>query len=255
MTTTGEIELVGRLVHASNGTFLGRIHDGAEEVRVVYKPVSGERPLWDFPDGTLAGREIATYLLSDAVGWDVVPPTWLGEGPFGPGMVQRWVDADPTAADVVDVVPQSEVPGGWREAFEGYDAADRPVAVIHADSPVLRRMAVFDVLVNNADRKGGHILVAGADRVLGVDHGLTFHVDHKLRTVLWGWAGEPLAADELALVAATRDAVAGDLADRLGEHVAGGEVAALLLRCDRLLETGLMPTPPDGYPAIPWPPL
>ena len=150
----GELELVGRITVASNATFLATIGD----VQVVYKPVAGERPLWDFPDGTLANREVAAYLVSEAFGWDVVPVTFLRDGPLGPGMVQLWQEPDP-AQDPVDVVPARAVPPeGWRAVFQGIDDDDQPLTLIHEDSPALRRMAVFDVVVNNADRKGGHIL-------------------------------------------------------------------------------------------------
>ena len=190
----GELELTGRITTASNATFLGEI-DG---VSVVYKPIAGESPLWDFPDGDLASREAAAYLVSQCLGWNVVPRTWLRDGPMGPGMAQLWQDTDPEQ-DAVDLVAADAVPAqGWRQVLEGRDENDRMVALIHEDSAALRRMAVFDIVVNNADRKGDHILAMPGGHRHGVDHGLTFHADHKLRTVLWGWIGDELTAEELA---------------------------------------------------------
>ena len=184
---TGELTLHGRVMPASNATFVGEV-DG---VRVVYKPVAGERPLWDFPDGTLAGREVASYAVSEALGWNVVPHTFLRDGPHGLGMVQRWQEPDDAQA-AVDLVREGRVPAGWLHVFDGVDEHDRGVALVHEDSAPVRRMAVFDVLVNNADRKGGHVLAMTDGHRYGVDHGVTFHVENKLRTVLWGWMGEPL---------------------------------------------------------------
>jgi len=156
----GEIELTGRITTASNATFLARL-DG---IPVVYKPVAGERPLWDFPDGDLASREVAAYLVSEAFGWNVVPRTWLRDGPLGSGMVQLWQDVDPEQ-DAVDLVSTDAVPGeGWRRVFDGTDNADRTVTLIHEDSTALRRMAVFDIVVNNADRKGAHVLAMADGR-------------------------------------------------------------------------------------------
>ncbi|GEM00052.1 SCO1664 family protein [Cellulomonas terrae] len=243
----GELELVGRITVASNATFLATIGD----VSVVYKPVAGERPLWDFPDGTLANREAAAYLVSEAFGWDVVPRTLLRDGPLGPGMVQVWQqpDASQDPVDVVAAVPQD----GWRSVFRGVDEDDRPVTLVHEDSPALRRMAVFDVVVNNADRKGGHILPTAAGHRYGVDHGVSFHVEHKLRTVLWGWRGEPLDAVELAGVERVLSAVDGDLGQRLSELLDDDEVAALAARCERLVHDGVFPGPSGDMPAFPWP--
>ncbi|WP_205781468.1 SCO1664 family protein [Planctomonas deserti] len=245
----GELELRGRITTASNATFLGSI--GA--VAVVYKPVRGERPLWDFPDGTLAGREAAAYLVSEAFGWDIVPRTWLREGPLGIGMVQLWQEIDPEQ-DPVDLVLVDEVPeAGWRQVLEGSDEEDRTVALIHEDSAALRRMAVFDVVVNNADRKGAHVLAMPGGHRHGVDHGLTFHVEHKLRTVLWGWLGEELTAEELAGVERVSARLAGDLGAALADLITDGEIAALAARCDRLRSRRRFPAPSGGMPAVPWP--
>jgi uncharacterized repeat protein (TIGR03843 family) len=246
----GDLELRGRIMPASNATFLGVIAG----VQVVYKPVSGERPLWDFPHGTLADRERAAYLLSEASGWNVVPETWLRDGPHGRGMVQRWQEPDPEQV-AVTLVAEGEVPEGWRHVFDGVDGQDRPISLIHEDSDALRRMAVFDVLANNADRKGGHVLEMTDGHRYGVDHGVALHADHKLRTVLWGWMGEPLTAAELAGVERVRAAVAGPLGDQLAEHLTDFEIDALLRRCVRLAERAVLPSPRGEWPAIPWPPF
>ncbi len=248
--TEGELVLHGRVMPASNATFVGEI-DG---VRVVYKPVVGERPLWDFPDGTLAGREVAAYLVSEALGWDVVPRTWLRDGPHGVGMVQLWKEPDDEQV-AVTLVAEGDVPEGWRHVFDGIDGRDQPVSLIHEDSAALRRMAIFDIVVNNADRKGGHVLAMSDGHRYGVDHGVTFHVENKLRTVLWGWLGEPLTRAELAPVRALCAAVAGDLGAALGEHLTGQEIEALLRRSERLVATAALPAPRGEWPAIPWPPF
>jgi uncharacterized repeat protein (TIGR03843 family) len=245
----GELELMGRITSASNATFLGSI-DG---VMVVYKPVAGERPLWDFPDGDLASREAAAYLVSESFGWNVVPRTWLRDGPLGTGMVQLWKEPDPEQ-DAVDVVSADAVPAeGWRAVFESSDEQDRPVTLIHEDSLELRRMAVFDIVVNNADRKGGHILPMADGHRHGVDHGLTFHVEHKLRTILWGWLGEELNADELAGIQRVRSCLAGELGHSLAGLLSDFEIAAFAARCDRLGSNGRFPAPHGEMPAVPWP--
>ncbi|KGM09199.1 SCO1664 family protein [Cellulomonas bogoriensis] len=245
----GELELVGRLTAASNATFVGQL----AHQQVVYKPVAGERPLWDFPDGTLAAREVGTYLVSRALGWDVVPRTWLRDGPLGPGMVQVWQEPD-TGQDPVDVVPVDQVPTrGWRTVLEGADPEGRAVAVVHEDTAPLRRMAVLDVLVNNADRKGGHVLPRPDGHRYGVDHGVTFHVEPKLRTVLWGWVGEPLDPEDVAGVRRVLSALGGGLDADLRELLTGPEIDALADRCERLLADGHMPGPTGDMPPVPWP--
>src|SRR5699024_367723 len=144
---TAELELTGRITTASNATFVGSIGD----VDVVYKPIRGEQPLWDFPHGSLAHREVAAYLVSETLGWDLVPHTWLRDGPFDAGMVQLWQEVDP-AQHAVNLVPTHELPGtGWKTVLHGEDETGQEVALQHEDSPELRRMAVFDVLINNAD--------------------------------------------------------------------------------------------------------
>lgn len=245
----GELTVEGRIATASNATFAGRIGD----VKVVYKPVAGERPLWDFPDGTLARRELAAYLVSEAFGWSVVPRTWLRDGPMGVGMVQLWCDADP-AGSALAVVPADAVPaGGWRRVVEGFDEEGRRVCLVHEDSLALRRIAVFDVVTNNADRKGGHVFEVPGGHRYGIDHGLTFHTEDKLRTVLWGWAGQDLCEDELAGVERVRAALAGELGEELTELLSPQELAALAARCTRLLRTGVFPAPRPGTHTIPWP--
>jgi hypothetical protein len=167
---------------ASNHTFACEVVDGVTRIQAVYKPVSGERPLWDFTDGTLAFREYAAWVVSDALGWDVVPPTVLRNGPAGSGMVQLWCEPD-GGVDPVDIVPEDAVPDGYLHVLDAVDDRDRPVALVHEDTRPLRRMAIFDVVVNNTDRKGGHVLAMADGHRFGVDHGVCFHTDDKLRTV------------------------------------------------------------------------
>lgn len=245
----GELELTGQITTASNETFLGTI----EGTTVVYKPIEGEKPLWDFPDGNLAHREAAAFIVSEAFGWNIVPKTWLRDGPFGPGMVQLWQDVDPDQA-AVDFVAADEVPEqGWRHVLDGRDENDRLVSLIHEDSAALRRMAVFDVVVNNADRKGGHILAMPDRHRHGVDHGLTFHVEHKLRTVLWGWLGDPLTTDELAGIERVRAKLSGELGAALSPLISDRELTAFDRRCERMLSAARFPGPRGEMPAVPWP--
>ncbi|MEV7397137.1 SCO1664 family protein [Aeromicrobium sp. NPDC092404] len=247
----GDLELESRIMPASNATFLGTIGT----VKVVYKPIAGERPLWDFPDGNLAHREVAAYEVSEALGWDIAPATWLRDGPLGPGMVQLWQDTDPDQ-QAVTLVAADDLPAeGWCHVFDGLDEHDRPVSLIHENSAALRRMAVFDIVVNNADRKGGHVLEMTGGHRHGVDHGLTFHVEHKLRTVLWGWLGQALRPEEVEGIERLRSAVAGDLGDRLAALLTGDEVGELATRCDLLLREARFPAPGGDMPAIPWPPF
>jgi hypothetical protein len=226
----GELELIGRLVDASNATFYCAATLDGVELECVYKPVKGERRLWDFPTGTLAAREVAAYAVSEATGWDVVPPTVLRtDGPFGRGMCQLWIDVDETV-DLVELV--------------------------HSDGEPLRRMAVFDAVVNNADRKGGHLLPLPGGHVHGVDHGVCFSVEDKLRTVLWNWAGDPLPGEACSML----DRLAAELkGGGLGRELAGllaeEEVAATRARVGRLRSTGRFPDPTGDWPAVPWPPF
>ncbi|SFK72862.1 SCO1664 family protein [Geodermatophilus ruber] len=224
----GEIDLEGRMLDASNVTLVGTIRTGELAAECVYKPVAGERPLWDFPDGTLAGREVAAALVSEHTGWQIVPPTVLRDGPFGPGMVQLWVDGDPD----VDLA-----------------------AFVRADDPGLRRMAVFDAVVNNADRKGGHIIPMPDGHVYGVDHGICFSVDPKLRTLLWRWAGQPLTAEAVRVLEQLADGLLADLGEQLHEHLTRREVRRTQQRVAELLRTGRHPQPSGDWPALPWPPF
>jgi uncharacterized repeat protein (TIGR03843 family) len=259
----GELTVIGRIRSASNATFLCEAHLDDRVVHCVYKPIKGEAPLWDFPDGTLAGRERSAYLVSAELGWNIVPYTIIRDGQAGRGMVQRWVDQPgdaldespedaPQTPDLVDLLPAGHVPPGYLPILQAYDYAGDEVTLVHADDARLRRMAVFDVLINNADRKGGHILTGVDDGVYGVDHGVSLHVEDKLRTVLWGWAGKPVDDETLGQVAAFLDALDGDLALQLNTHLTAREVDALRARTIALLENPVMPGPDRRRP-IPWP--
>jgi uncharacterized repeat protein (TIGR03843 family) len=252
----GRLEITGRLVDASNATLFGTVSLDGVALRCVYKPVRGERPLWDFPDGTLAGREVASHLISEAGGWHVVPPTLLRNGPFGPGMVQVWVDTN-DERELVDVCAPADVPTGWLGVLRARDGRGEPAVLVHADVPELRAMATFDVVANNADRKGGHVLAGVDGGIYGVDHGLCLHVENKLRTVLWGWVGEQLSAEVLEPVRRLRSALdggaGGTLRDELGAHVTRREVRALRARVETLLTQPCFPEPSGYGPAIPWP--
>ncbi|RLV48717.1 SCO1664 family protein [Nocardioides mangrovicus] len=255
----GELVVLGRIMPASNQTFFGELvldeREEGDRTRVVYKPSAGERPLWDFPDGTLANREYAAWLVSDDLGWDVVPPTVLRDGPAGWGMVQLWCEPDENVS-AVDLVPEGAVPRGFLHVLDAYDGDDRPVSLVHEDSAALRRMAVFDAIVNNTDRKGGHVLAMTDGHRYGVDHGICFHVEDKLRTVLWGFAGGPLAEEELtALEALTASLRSGRLAEELPTLLTAREVDRTLARADRLLRFGCLPVSHGGWPSIPWPPF
>jgi uncharacterized repeat protein (TIGR03843 family) len=224
----GELDLEGRLLDASNVTLIGAIRTDTLAAECVYKPVAGERPLWDFPDGTLAGREISAYLVSEATGWSIVPPTVLRDGPFGTGMVQLWMDGDP-AVDLQHFVRR--------------------------DVPQLRRIAVFDAVVNNADRKGSHLIPMRDGHVFGVDHGICFSTEPKLRTLLWRWAGQPLPAEAVAVLERLTDDLLGDLGEQLHEHLTRREVRRTQQRVAELLRTGVHPQPSGDWPALPWPPF
>ena len=224
----GDLEIEGRLIDASNATLYAAVTHGDVTTACVYKPIRGERPLWDFPDGTLAFREVAAYAVSAATGWEIVPPTVLREGPFGTGMVQLWIDVDETV-----------------------DLAD----LVRSDHQALRRMAVFDAVVNNADRKGGHLLPVPGGHVYGVDHGVCFSEDPKLRTVLWGWRGRRFAPEEVAVLEALRADLDGALGETLRDLLSTPEVDATVRRVDRLLSTRRFPHPSPDWPAVPWPPF
>jgi uncharacterized repeat protein (TIGR03843 family) len=231
----GEIDIVGRIVGSSNNAMLVTVTrpcpapEPATVIHAVYKPIVGERPLDDFPDGTLARREVAAWLVSEATGWAIVPPSVLRDGPFGEGMVQQFIEIDET----VDIV-----------------------SMVVGDDERLRRIAVFDAAVNNTDRKGGHLLpIDGGRHIHGVDHGVCFSPVPKLRTVLWGWRGERFAPDELEGLRRIREALDGTLGGELATLLSRREVTATVRRVDRLLASGRFPLPSAEWPAIPWPPF
>ena len=250
----GEVELLGRIVDSSNGAVLVRVTRDEDSRLAIHKPVALERPLWDYPDGTLAGRERAAYLVSEAGGFGIVPPTVLHDGPWGPASSQEWIGDPETPAElVVDVVAPDAVPDGWREVLRGETPDGQEVVVAHSVEPEVRTAAVFDALINNSDRKGSHLLrVAGA--LWGVDHGVSLSVEPKLRTVLWGWAGQELRPDDVARVERVRTALRdGDLAGRLDGLLTDDEVGALRRRAEHLVADRRHPRPTPGWPAIPWP--
>jgi len=229
----GEVTVVGRLMTASNATFwclvAGPGDDPGETIAAscVYKPIRGERPLYDFPDGTLACREVGAHAVSEASGWDIVPPTVMRDGPFGEGMVQLWMEID-GSVDVGEL--------------------------IGSDNPALRRIAVLDAVLNNADRKAGHLLPLADGRIQGIDNGLCFAVEPKLRTVLWRWRGQPLTAEERGVFEHLHGQLAGELGDELRQLLAPDELAATSRRIEALLRSGAMPRPDRNRPAVPWPP-
>jgi len=226
----GALEVEGRLVGASNATLYCTIKGGSAEANCVYKPVAGERPLWDFPTGTLAGREVAAYAVSRAAGWNIVPPTVMRDGPFGQGMCQLWIDLDPE----VDLVALSR----------------------RSDHTGLREMAVFDAVVNNADRKIGHLLPVTDGHLYGCDHGVCFAEEYKLRTVLWQWRGKALPRGSVeALRRLADDMAVGWLADELSKHLTRSEIKATRSRVAKLLKHPTHPYPSEDWPAIPWPPV
>jgi len=226
--SSGTIELKGQFVWGSNYTFLVQVTQGDETRPAVYKPARGERPLWDFPEGTLAQREVAAYVVSRALGWDLVPPTVLRpDGPAGAGSLQLFVDADPE-----------------RHYF----------TFTEAEKQRLRPVAVFDLLINNADRKGGHVLLGESDHLWLIDHGVCFHAEDKLRTVIWDFVGEPIPRELLAALRRLRQALLDDdaLRTELGGLLAAEEVEALQGRADRLLRLKRFP-PPGADRPYPWP--
>jgi uncharacterized repeat protein (TIGR03843 family) len=251
LVALGKLDVEGRLVDASNVTLFCTIELDGVQANAVYKPVAGERPLWDFPDGTLAGREVATYLVAEAAQLGAIPPAVLRDGPFGQGMVQLWVDT--TEDDLVDVRAPGDVPDDWRVVLHAHDRAGEPAVLAHADHPGMRELAVLDVVVNNTDRKGGHVLAGTDGRVYGVDHGICLHPDPKLRTVLWGWVGDPLPDDVVEKLHGLRRALDGELGHALSPHLTPVEVAAIGQRTGRLLTHPVFPAPSDEWRAIPWP--
>ncbi|WP_243837799.1 SCO1664 family protein [Cumulibacter soli] len=233
----GELEILGRIVEASNATLLCTVTLGDRTAHAVYKPVRGEQPLWDFPDGTLAGRELAAYAVSEETGWGIIPPTVLRhDAPYGTGMLQLWMDGD----EDVDLIE-----------------------LINSAPDSLRRMAVLDAVINNSDRKGGHIIVRPAApdtpiterEVWGVDHGVSFSAEDKLRTLLWQWAGEPLTDEALEVLHLLHDALDADLGETLHEHLTLTEVRRTRARIESMVRDGTHPLPSADWPSVPYPPF
>ncbi|WP_327257405.1 SCO1664 family protein [Streptomyces sp. NBC_01244] len=254
----GELTVVGRIREASNAVLLCTVTHGDASTDCVYKPVKGERPLWDFPDGNLAQREVAAYLVSEATGWGLVPPTVLRDGPYGEGMVQQWIETgESPEAELLALVDGEEAGEGWKPVAFAEVGEGRTALLVHADDERLRRMSVLDAVINNGDRKGGHLLPAPGGRLYGIDHGVTFHTEDKLRTLLWGWAGEPLTEEAGSVLSSLEAALAAGqpLATRLAELVTTAELDAVRARVALLLRTGKHPQPSGQWPAIPWPPV
>lgn len=250
---SGDLIVEGRVVTASNVTLYARVDDTAGgSTACVYKPVSGERPLWDFPTGTLAARERAAYLVSEAGGWHLIPPTVIRDGPLGPGMCQRWVSDDDTTVWAAVIDAQDGVPDGWHPVVSGRDETGREVHLVHRDDERLRALAVLDVVLNNADRKGGHLLTGENGRLWGVDHGLCCHREPKLRTILWGWAGESLPTAEQERLGRLEEWLQS-AQDTLSPLLTTAERRALGDRVSALLADGRLPWPLPGRPVIPWP--
>ncbi|MEW2343573.1 SCO1664 family protein [Streptomyces griseoaurantiacus] len=256
LLTEGELTVRGRIREASNAALYCTVALDGREAACVYKPVAGERPLWDFPDGTLAEREVAAYEVSEATGWALVPPTVLREGPYGRGMCQLWIEVLPES-ELLALVDAEEPEPGWKAIGLAEVEEGRTALLVHADDMRLRRLAVLDAVINNADRKGGHLLPTDGERLYGIDHGVTFNAENKLRTLLWGWAGESLPGEALDVLRGLREALAegGPLALRLGELLTPAEVGATRARVEDLLASGRHPEPSGEWPAIPWPPV
>jgi hypothetical protein len=220
----GVLKVTGRLVDASNATLYATSTLDSEEMVCIYKPIAGERPLWDFADGSLAHREYAAYLVSEALGFHIVPLTILRDGPYGYGMVQLWID---------DAQPENLI------------------EIAQTENKDLRKMVLFDAVINNADRKYGHILINENNQILGCDHGITFHVEDKLRTVLWQFSGDKLMASEIE----TLELINGNDFELFKELLTPEEIEAILNRAKILLQIGKLPLPASDRPSIPWPPV
>jgi uncharacterized repeat protein (TIGR03843 family) len=218
------MRVVGRLIDASNATLLAEIEFDNQTQKVIYKPVAGEKPLWDFQDGNLAHREYCAFLLSNRAGFDLVPNTVLRDGPFGFGMVQEWIDTD----EEIDIINFGQ-----------------------SDDSQLKRMAIFDAIINNTDRKYGHLLYKEG-KLLGCDHGVTFHSEDKLRTVIWQFSGEKIDKQEMLLI---ESASALDYPNLFESYLTQDEIAAIYERINQLLKSGRFPSPSENWPAIPWPPV
>jgi uncharacterized repeat protein (TIGR03843 family) len=252
----GDLTVRGRIREASNAALYCTVSYDGEDAACIYKPVAGERPLWDFPDGTLAQREVAAYEVAEATGWGLVPPTVLRDGPYGEGMCQLWVEVAPEA-ELLALVDGEEPEPGWKAIGFAEVGEGRTALLVHADDERLRRLAVLDAVINNADRKGGHLLPTGDGRLFGIDHGVTFNAENKLRTLLWGWAGEPLTQEAVAVLEGLRKGLAegGTLTTRLEPLITGAEIDATRARVGALLASGTHPEPSGEWPAIPWPPV
>jgi hypothetical protein len=225
----GEISLQGQFLLGSNYTFLVTIQHEGHEYRAVYKPTRGEQPLWDFPQASLARREVAAYLVSEAIGFGLVPFTILRDGPYGPGSLQQFIEYNPNYH------------------YFNFKPADRQR---------LHPVVLFDLLINNADRKGSHVFFQKRTRHLfGIDHGLCFHADDKLRTVLWDFAGETIPPDLLSALGTFRSALDLNLPADLAPYLSRDEIAALRLRSDALLATPVFPLPSQDRRSFPYPPL
>ncbi|GAA5707925.1 MULTISPECIES: SCO1664 family protein [Streptomyces] len=252
----GELKVRGRIREASNAALYCTVSHDGQEAFCIYKPVAGERPLWDFPDGTLAQREVAAYEVSEATGWGLVPTTVLRDGPYGEGMCQLWIEGQPDV-ELLALVDGEEPEAGWKAIGFADVGEGRTALLVHADDERLRRLAVLDAVINNADRKGGHLLPTDEGRLYGIDHGVTFNTENKLRTLLWGWAGEPLTADAAEALGTLKDGLTagGALATRLAELITPAELDATRARVDAMLTSGKHPEPSGEWPAIPWPPV
>jgi uncharacterized repeat protein (TIGR03843 family) len=263
LLTQGELTVRGQVRDASNAVLYCAVEYEGRQAYCVYKPVAGERPLWDFPDGTLAQREVAAYLVSEATGWGLVPPTVLRDGPCGQGMCQLWIDPESDAesgdtevtGELLALVEGEEPGPGWKPVAFAEVGEGRTALLVHADDIRLRRLAVLDAVINNADRKGGHLLPAAGGHVYGIDHGVTFNAENKLRTLLWGWAGDPLTAEAVEALEKLAAELADGLGERLAELLTAVEVRAVRDRVAALLESGRHPEPAGDWPAIPWPPI
>ncbi|MFD3314531.1 SCO1664 family protein [Streptomyces sp. NPDC058694] len=251
----GELSVRGRIREASNAVLLCDVTYEGQKASCVYKPVAGERPLWDFPDGNLAQREVAAYEVSEATGWGLVPTTILRDGPYGEGMCQLWIDPVSEGAELLALVDGEEPGEGWKAVGFAEVGEGRTALLVHADDERLRRLAVLDVVINNGDRKGGHLLPAPEGRLFGIDHGVTFNAENKLRTLLWGWAGEKLTREAVEVLERLRGALDAALGVRLGELITAAELDATRARVAGLLASGRHPEPSGDWPAIPWPPV
>ena len=253
LLTEGTIRPLGRIVESSNSAVLVEVTRGGERALAIHKPVAFERALWDYPDGCLAFRERAAYLISVAGGFEQVPTTVLRDGPWGPGALQAWVGDPEQEVDAVVTVCEPEAcPPEWIVVMVGEDQDGHEVALAHAPDPDVRSVAVLDAVLNNSDRKGGHLLRAG-ERVQGIDHGVSLGVEPKLRTVLWGWAGADIADADLTRVERLRGVLDGPRLTELADLLTDAERAALRDRCQALRRVRRHPSPRPGWPAIPWP--